>query len=239
MALFPLPAQPAHGRGHAGGPWHHRHASDHSKLGREIRAAFRQGDQNDGPPAAWATSGIPTRWWSASAAKSSGSGAPSIRMVSSSTFWYRAAEMPSLQGVLMRKLLTAQGRAPRVMITDKLRSYDAPGATSCPASSTGRTKGLSNRAENSHQPTRRRERIMKRSSHRASFSVSSPSMIRSPTCSTFAATHCHLPNIETCAPPPCKSGAKSRVSLQPELQAHQPSFYQRVDNFTVPMSVPC
>lgn len=36
-----------------------------------------------------------------------------------------------------------------------------PGATSCPVSNTGRTKGLNNRAENSHQPTRR-ERTMKR-----------------------------------------------------------------------------
>jgi putative transposase len=32
-------------------------------------------------------------------------------------------------------------------------------------------KGLNNRAENSHQPTRRRERIMKRFSHRGRFNA--------------------------------------------------------------------
>ncbi|MER8606974.1 DDE-type integrase/transposase/recombinase [Mesorhizobium sp. M1233] len=62
---------------------------------------------------------------------------------------------------LMRKLLKAQGQTPRVMITDSSGPMMPPGATSCPVSNTGR-KGLNNRAENSHQPTRRRERIMKR-----------------------------------------------------------------------------
>ena len=57
---------------------------------------------------------------------------------------------------VLRKLLKKQMRLPRVMITDKLASYGAakrevmPGITS--------PMGLNNRAENSHQPTRRRER---------------------------------------------------------------------------------
>jgi len=42
---------------------------------------------------------------------------------------------------LMRKLLKGQGNSPRVMFTDKLRSYGAENATSCPASSTAPTKG--------------------------------------------------------------------------------------------------
>jgi putative transposase len=63
---------------------------------------------------------------------------------------------------LMRKLLKMQGRAPRVMITDKLRSYDAAKRQIMPGVEHRSHKGLNNRAENSHQPIRRRERIMKR-----------------------------------------------------------------------------
>jgi putative transposase len=63
---------------------------------------------------------------------------------------------------LMRKLLKKQGFAPAVVVTDKLRSYGAAfaelGLTAC------HEQGLraNNRAENSHQPARRRERKMQR-----------------------------------------------------------------------------
>jgi putative transposase len=63
---------------------------------------------------------------------------------------------------LLRKLLKRQGRAPRVMITDKLASYPAAKKDLLPGVEHRRHKGLNNRAENSHQPTRRRERQMKR-----------------------------------------------------------------------------
>lgn len=63
---------------------------------------------------------------------------------------------------LLRKLLKRQGRAPRVMITDKLASYGAAKREVMPGVEHRRHKGLNNRAENSHQPTRRRERQMKR-----------------------------------------------------------------------------
>src|SRR5215203_1008782 len=63
---------------------------------------------------------------------------------------------------LLRKLLKKQGRAPRVMITDKLASYSAAKSEVMPSVEHRRHKGLNNRAENSHQPTRRRERQMKR-----------------------------------------------------------------------------
>jgi putative transposase len=63
---------------------------------------------------------------------------------------------------LLRKLLKRQGRAPRVMITDKLASYTAAKTDLMPNVEHRRHKGLNNRAENSHQPTRRRERQMKR-----------------------------------------------------------------------------
>src|SRR3954470_1395919 len=61
-----------------------------------------------------------------------------------------------------RKLLNKQCRPPRVMITDKLASYNAAKADVMPSVEHRRHKGLNNRAENSHQPTRRRERQMKR-----------------------------------------------------------------------------
>jgi len=63
---------------------------------------------------------------------------------------------------LMRKLLKQQGAAPRVMITDKLRSYGAAKRKIMPGVEHRSHKGLNNRAENSHQATRRRERVMKR-----------------------------------------------------------------------------
>src|ERR687885_914695 len=59
---------------------------------------------------------------------------------------------------LLRKLLKRQCRAPRVMVTDKLPSYGAAKREVMPGVEHGRHKGLNNRAENSHQPARRRER---------------------------------------------------------------------------------
>jgi len=63
---------------------------------------------------------------------------------------------------LLRKLLKKQGIAPRVMITDKLATYGAAKREIMPGVEHRQHKGLNNRSENSHQPTRRRERIMKR-----------------------------------------------------------------------------
>src|SRR5438270_5366197 len=63
---------------------------------------------------------------------------------------------------LMRKLLRKQGFVPKLLVTDKLRSYGAAFRQlqlTCP-----HEQGLrqNNRAENSHQPVRRRERKMQR-----------------------------------------------------------------------------
>ena len=63
---------------------------------------------------------------------------------------------------LLRKLLKKQGGPPRVLVTDKLASYPAAKQELMPGVEHRRHKGLNNRAENSHQPTRRRERQMKR-----------------------------------------------------------------------------
>ena len=60
---------------------------------------------------------------------------------------------------LLGKLLKKQGRAPRVMVTDKLRSYGAAKKEIMPGVEHSQHKGLNNRAENfplSPQPTHRR-----------------------------------------------------------------------------------
>src|SRR5919199_4705052 len=62
---------------------------------------------------------------------------------------------------LLRKLLKKQMRPPRVLITDKLASYGAAKRELVPGVEHRQHRGLNNRAENSHQPTRRRERQMK------------------------------------------------------------------------------
>ena len=63
---------------------------------------------------------------------------------------------------LLCKLMKRHCRTPRVMITDKLASYGAAKRQVMPSVEHRAHKGLNNRAENSHQPTRRRERQMKR-----------------------------------------------------------------------------
>ena len=61
-----------------------------------------------------------------------------------------------------KKLLRNLQVAPRVIITDKLRSYGAAKEELLPGVEHRQHKGLNNRAENSHQPTRERERRMQR-----------------------------------------------------------------------------
>src|SRR5215211_7336573 len=63
---------------------------------------------------------------------------------------------------LLRKLLKKQGIAQRVMITDKLASYGVAKREIMRGVEHRQHRGLNNRTENSHQPTQRRERIMKR-----------------------------------------------------------------------------
>ncbi|MDP9378967.1 MAG: IS6 family transposase, partial [Chloroflexota bacterium] len=61
-----------------------------------------------------------------------------------------------------RKLLKGCEYVPRVLITDKLGSYGAAKREMLPGVEHRQSRYLNNRAENSHQPTRRRERVMQR-----------------------------------------------------------------------------
>ncbi|GLS19229.1 hypothetical protein GCM10007874_22460 [Labrys miyagiensis] len=63
---------------------------------------------------------------------------------------------------LLRKLLKKQGFAPTVLVTDKLRSYAAAGRELRLSAHHEHGLRQNNRAENSHQVVRRRERRMRR-----------------------------------------------------------------------------
>ena len=61
-----------------------------------------------------------------------------------------------------RKLLKSQGCVPRRLVTDKLRSYAAARRSVIPSVIHCTDQYANNRAEVSHQPTRQRERQMRR-----------------------------------------------------------------------------
>ena len=63
---------------------------------------------------------------------------------------------------MMRKLLKGHGTTPRVIVTDKLRSYSAAKSELMPGVEHRSHKSINNRAENSHFPVRRWERRMMR-----------------------------------------------------------------------------
>jgi putative transposase len=62
----------------------------------------------------------------------------------------------------MRKLLKKYGSVPHRMMTDDLQSYGAAARDLGIESRDEGGRAKNNRAENSHQPTRRRERKMQR-----------------------------------------------------------------------------
>ncbi|MEU7473027.1 IS6 family transposase [Streptomyces sp. NPDC044984] len=64
-------------------------------------------------------------------------------------------------GRFLRGPMTKTRAVPRVIVTDKLRSYSAAHREVMPSVEHRSHKGLNNRAENSHQPTRQREGVMK------------------------------------------------------------------------------
>jgi putative transposase len=61
-----------------------------------------------------------------------------------------------------KRLLTSLQYEPRVIVTDKLRSYGVAQHQMLPGVEHRQSRYLNNRAENSHRPTRRRERQMQR-----------------------------------------------------------------------------
>jgi putative transposase len=62
----------------------------------------------------------------------------------------------------LRRVVDEYPDDPRVVVTDKLRSYRPAIKKVLPRTEHRSHKGLNNRAENSHQPTRQRERAIRR-----------------------------------------------------------------------------
>ena len=80
----------------------------------------------------------------------------------SSTSWSNLAGDAKAASRFFRKLLTKQCRVPRVVVTDKLRSYQVAHRAVMPSVEHRQSRYLNNQAQNSHQPTRQRERAVKR-----------------------------------------------------------------------------
>ena len=160
LAVFSVSAQPAHGRGDAGGARYRREPRNGrrwaEKFGRDYanrlrRRAIRPGDTWHLDEVVITIAG--QKHWLWRAVDGHGFVLDVLVQKRRDT---KAAKR------LMRKLLKKYAMAPRVMITDKLRSYAAAKRDLRCGAEHRQHKGLNNRAENSHQPTRRRERIMKR-----------------------------------------------------------------------------
>jgi putative transposase len=62
----------------------------------------------------------------------------------------------------LRRLVDGSGYRPRAVITDRLASYPPAVRRVLPQTEHRRHTGLTNRAEHSHRPTRRRERALQR-----------------------------------------------------------------------------
>src|SRR5918998_6027324 len=89
-------------------------------------------------------------------------GEPWTRRATSLISWSRVAGTKKPRRGSHVALLKGLRYVPRVIITDKLKSYGAAKAEIMPGVEHRRHKGLNNRAENSHQPTRVREKVMRR-----------------------------------------------------------------------------
>ncbi len=77
-----------------------------------------------------------------------------------------------------RKLLKRLRYVPRLLITDKLKSYGAARAEVMPGVEHLQQKYQNNQAENSHQPTRLRDRVMRGSNQRDTLNAFSQPMNR-------------------------------------------------------------
>ena len=110
---------------------------------------------------------------------------------------------------LFRKLLKGFTYVPRVIITDKLKSYGAAKRELLPGVEHRQHRYLNNRAENSHQPTRQRERRMHRSSPRVTLNGFSPPLVPSPNISVHGGIGFLRPPIVKSWEKDSRSGGRS------------------------------
>ena len=108
-----------------------------------------------------------------------------------------------------RKLLKGQRCEPSRLVTDKLKSYGAAHRTTMPSVLHDTAQYANNRAEVSHQPTRQRERQMRRfKSPGQAPSGSYPFTVSSRTSSGLVATSWVLPITARCEIAPSACGAR-------------------------------
>ena len=93
-------------------------------------------------------------------ANSTTSGVRSIRTVTLAISGYSRAAINAER--FFRRLVRGQGQEPFRIVTDKLKSYSAAQRTVLPKVSHDMQQYANNRVEVSHQPTRMRERQMRR-----------------------------------------------------------------------------
>jgi putative transposase len=84
-----------------------------------------------------------------------------IRICGHRHWLWRAVDQHAAERFL-RQIINGVGYEPRVVITDKLASYPPAIRRVLPNVDHRRHKGLNNRAENSHLPVRKRERVLQR-----------------------------------------------------------------------------
>lgn len=116
-----------------------------------------------------------------------------------------------------RKLFKTWGE-PRVVVTDKLRSYGAAKADLAPGIEHRQHKGLNNRAEASQRHTRRREKIWAVSRHPARRNGSCQFTTKPPPCFAPNSIDFQPDPIVTSAPMPSIFGPYAR-RCRPEISA--------------------
>ena len=89
-------------------------------------------------------------------------GAQWIRMVKWLMYFYKHVETVPQPSVSLNGLIRRHGNEPRKIVTDKLRNYGVAHRELVPEPIHDTSQYANNRAELSHQPTRARERGMRR-----------------------------------------------------------------------------
>jgi len=138
---------------------------------------------------------------------------------------------------LMRKLLKKYGFVPDKLVTDDLRSYGGAASELGLAKRHERGRLRNNRAENSHQPTRRRERKMQGSrawDPRKDFSRCKQQH-KIP--STSNAISPQQERTEPSGHRPCRHGVKSSLRREPEPDVPGDLLRAIFGNVTEPFSV--